>query len=241
MFSVQNLRLPFPTAVSCLAALLMVSAMPTTGWAQKSSSRGNRAPNVNLLDQKAAAAQEQFLNSQAELAREYEEIGEIEKAQSVLRTMLKLSPDLTQIRDKIEALEESRIAGNEVTMEIDPSRGWMPTNVAVQKDKIIRFESTGEFRMLINQTVTPSGFQTEDVKTDLAAGVPLGALMGLIVDGKGKSGDPFAVGQKSEVKASQEGQLFVRVNVPPGSKCTGKIRLQITGDIITRGNASSGR
>ena len=60
------------------------------------------------------------------------------------------------------------------------------------------------------------------------AGIPTGALMGLIA-AKGNTGKPFLVGNGLELTPKTDGFLFLNVNVPPGAKCSGKIRVRIPG------------
>lgn len=216
-----------------------VFCLPDHVEAQRNSR--NRGPNVTDLDRQAKMAQEDFLNSSAELASQYEEIGELEKAQEILKKMLKLNPDAKQIQDKIDDLDEVRIAANEMLLQVDGGDGWKSANVGVKEGNVIRFESDGEVRIILNQTVGPDGVESENVKTDLAKGVPLGALMGLIVDGKGESGEPFAIGRKTEMDAPKDGQLFLRINAPPGAKCLGKVKVRITGDIVIPETESSSR
>jgi len=227
--SAQSVRpvFGFPPVTAFLVLVVCI------GTADAQRPRTGREPNLTTLDKKAEDAQEVFMRTSAELAREYEDLGELERAQTVLRTMLKLNPKAKQIEDKIKELDEIRLAQNEAAIEVDPTRGWVSAKVGVQKGNTIRFLAEGECRVTISQMVNPDGFASDDVKTDLVAGVPLGALMGLIVDQKGKSGKPFPIGQQTETKADTTGQLFLRVNLPPQTRATGKYRVQVTGDIAT--------
>ncbi len=215
-------------------------------FAQKSSS-SSRGTNAIALEKKVEEAETSFMKTAAEVARDYEELGELEKAQDVLRKILSLQPGLKKVREKIKELEETRLAINEVQLEIDPGKGWIVTGVAVKKGNKIRFVSDGECRLLISQRVGTDGFPSNDLKQDLAVGVPLGALMGVIINsnikgkGKKKPGTPFLIGKKSEIAAPQDGQLLVRINVPSGSKCSGRIRLKISGDILVPQKGSGGK
>ena len=69
---------------------------------------------------------------------------------------------------------------------------------------------------------------------DLVSGVPLGAVMGVVAPpGGGRGGDkapkPFVVGASIERRAERDGVLYLKVNVPPGSKVTGKFTAEISG------------
>jgi len=234
-------------ALACGVSLALVFVlMPETALAQKNSS-SSRGTSTVALEKKVEEAETSFMKTAADVANDYEDLGELEKAQDVLRKILSLQPGLKKVRDKIKELEETRLAINEVLLDIDPGKGWIVTGVAVKKGNKIRFLSDGECRILISQRIGTEGFPSGDVKQDLAVGVPLGALMGVIVNGsakgkgKNKSGTPFLIGKKSEIAASQDGQLLVRMNVPPGSKCTGRIRLKISGDILIPKKGNSGK
>ncbi len=237
--------LPMVCGIS-LALLLML--IPDAALAQKNSS-SSRGTNTVALEKKVADAETSFMKTAADVARDYEDLGELEKAQEVLRKILSLQPGLEKVRDKIKELEDIRLGKNEILLDIDPGKGWVVTGVGVKKGNKIRFLSDGECRILISQRIDTEGFPSDDVKQDLVAGVPLGALMGVIVNGnvkekrkeKNKPGTPFLIGKKSEIAASQDGQLLVRMNVPPGSKCTGRIRLKISGDILIPSKGSSGK
>ncbi len=240
-------QMALPKVCGVLLALIF-AVIPEAALAQKNSS-SSRGTNAVSLEKKVADAETSFMKTAADVARDYEELGELEKAQDVLRKILSLQPGLKKVRDKIKELEETRLETNEVLLEIDPGKGWIVTGVGVKKGNKIRFLSDGECRILISQRIGTEGFPSDDVKQDLAPGVPLGALMGVIVNGnakgkgkgKNKPGTPFLIGKKSELAASQDGQLLVRMNVPPGSKCTGRIRLKISGDILTPGKGNSGK
>lgn len=218
-------------------SFLLLCATPTLVCAQKSP----RGINTVELEKQIADAETAFMNTAADVALQYEEAGDLEKAQEILEKILRLQPDLSKVQAKIKELEEERLSKNEALLEIDPSKGWVSAGVGVKKGSKIRFESEGESRIIISQRVGSEGFPSGDVKQDLVAGVPLGALMGVVVTRKGKTSEPFLIGKKSEIEISQEGQLLVRVNVPPGSKCTGKIRLRITGEIQMGSQSNRGK
>lgn len=209
------------------------------GTTSRTPSRGGG--NVVTLDKKAEEARDSFMKTSAELAREYEDLGELERAQEVLRAILKLNPGARQIEDKVKQLEETRLSKIEAEVEVDPSRGWVAARVGVEKGKTMRFVGSGECKVTLSQFVTPEGVSSADVKSDMVAGIPFGALMGMVVDGRGKQGQPFAIGAKNEVDADSTGQLFLRVNIPPQAKVTGKYKVVITGDIKTGETSSASR
>ena len=102
-----------------------------------------------------------------------------------------------------------------------------------------RVEATGEYKMnLVAANIGPDGFPTEDAMRDLAGKVPLGALMGMIVtetnEKEKKVPEPFAIKSKYDFTPKQDGALYLKVNVPPGSKCVGDLKLKLNG--VTTGH-----
>ena len=84
----------------------------------------------------------------------------------------------------------------------------------------------------------PSVLCVVEEARDLVAGVPCGALMGVIIqvgnNGQpGKPGRPFAIGEKREVTPKETGLLFLRVNAPAGNKNSGKLKVLISGYVKT--------
>ena len=64
--------------------------------------------------------------------------------------------------------------------------------------------------------------------------------MGLVValpdpgkppDKNDKIGDPFEIGTNKEFTPKEDGVLLLNVNLPPGHKSTGKLRIRISGHI----------
>ena len=68
------------------------------------------------------------------------------------------------------------------------------------------------------------------------ANVPLGAVMGVITPAGSADGTqndkpprPFAVGASFDKPADRDGILHLKVNVPPGARCTGSLKVKVSG------------
>ncbi|MEZ6067013.1 MAG: hypothetical protein R3B90_15235 [Planctomycetaceae bacterium] len=46
---------------------------------------------------------------------------------------------------------------------------------------------------------------------------------------------PFIIGTEREVKPDADGLLFFRLNVPPGSRSLGKVKVRVQGNIAAVG------
>ncbi len=204
-----------------------------TGTTKKSTAESKE------LDARAEKNLENFLNDTAKLAEDFEKAGKFEEAQEQMRTILRLKPDLPGIKERMEKLNESLFDSNEHDLEQDVKEGWA-MRVVVSKGKPVRVESTGEYTLAFNMKVDAGGLSTKDPGTDMAAGVRCGALMGMVYaipdpskpQGKNdKPGDAFEIGTSKEFTPKEDGVLLLRVNLPPGHKCIGKLKVRISGHI----------
>ncbi|MCA9114212.1 MAG: hypothetical protein KDA79_03950 [Planctomycetaceae bacterium] len=224
-----RILLPAVSFAGLTIAVLMLQH-PAAG---QSRGRNNPEANVKELDLQAEKVRAEFLRGSVELATEYEKAGELEKAKTVLSTILKLQPDAKGVKAKIDSLDNELIVSNPLELEVDTGRGWTAVGVRVFGDQPFRIQSSGKYRFVSNGLVGPEGFPTaEPAAGDMAVGIPCGALMGVILspDKKGlKPGAPFAVGTETDIKPKADGLLYLRVNTPPGSKCSGRIKVLLTG------------
>jgi hypothetical protein len=205
----------------------------------KKKSTKNKKPAISPvelkeLQQRTKKSQEDFVIEQVELAQEYERAGMLEDSRKLLQMVRKLKSDLPGLDKKIEALQESILSDNPFEFELDTSKGWGNPVARVEKGKPIRIQSAGKYRLSVTATLDPKGFPTNDKTKDMARGVRCGALMALIIPvndkGKvGKPGDQIEIGAGRELTPQADGLLFLAVNIPPGSRSTGKLDIQLSG------------
>ena len=188
-----------------------------TGVGKKSTAESKE------LDARAEKNLEHFLNESAKLAEDFEKAGKYDEAQEQLRAILRLKPDLPGL--------------NEFEQEV--KEGWT-MRVLVTKGKPVRVESAGEYTLAITSKVDGSGLSTKDPRTDMAAGVRCGALMGMVYpipdpskppSKNDKPGEAFEIGTAKEFNPKEDGVLLLHVNLPPSHKSTGKLRIRVSGHI----------
>lgn len=191
------------------------------------------------LDSRAKENMENFLNESAKLAEDFEKAGKFEEAQEQMRTILRLKPDLPGIKERMDKLNEALFESNEHDFEQDVKEGWT-MRVLVAKGKPVRVESAGEFTVSINLKVDGGGLPTKDPGTDMAAGVRCGALMGMVYPNpdpnkppskNDKVGEAFEIGTSKEFTPREDGVLLLRVNLPPGHKSSGKLKVRTSGHV----------
>ncbi|REJ85824.1 MAG: hypothetical protein DWQ34_28265 [Planctomycetota bacterium] len=235
----RNSALAFrPSIAASLAAMALAVAvgLPVTGQSRKP--RPDSPANLKALDQKAEDLQRSYLTGLYDLAEGYEDAGQLEKAKQALQEILKIKPDAEGVKTRLQEIEDAVFDGTSHVVEVDASKGWITTGVFVKKDQPVRLTADGTYRYIVNESLGPEGFRGEDVMRDMASDVPNGAVMALIVpppqQGQRqppKPSGPFTIGKARDLEPPADGMLLLRINVPPGSKCIGKLKVTLSGNI----------
>jgi len=228
------------TRTACL-----VSAGSASAHAQGSAAKpgGTAKPNtkkinpleVKRLDARLDEVRDSFLRDTTTLILSYENLGQYERAKTLLESLQKLDPRNEPIKAKLNELNAKIIESNEFEVELATDESWQPIG-AVTKDGLLRIRVTGDYNLTVSLTsLGPDGLPTANPAEDLVANVPLGAVMGVITPA-GSAGNqndkpprPFAVGASFDKPADRDGILHLKVNVPPGARCTGSLRVKVSG------------
>ena len=108
---------------------------------------------------------------------------------------------------------------------------WLPVG-NVMEGKAFRMKASGEYKITLTTTVGVEGMQTDEKAKNFVSTAPIGSLMAAIVT-DGKPGRPFPVKAEMEHTPKKGGQLFLKLNVPEGTRCIGKIKVGFSGYIDT--------
>lgn len=225
----------------------LILASMTVGYlcvpvVQAQSSRSKNKPPKPLspaesrkIDVRLEKLQETFSNESTAIIDEYEGAGQYERAKFLLEVLLKLDPKNEALKKRISELDERILKRVEVDQKLNAGGDWTLVGT-VQKDVPARVEASGEYKITLSASnIGPDGFPTEDIMRDLVGKVPTGALMGMIVteanEKEKKAPEPFPVKSKYDFTPKHDGALYLKVNVPPGSKCTGDLKLKLNGII----------
>ncbi len=229
-------------------------AVAQTGASKTKTKIGTSKSKVSdskELDTRAEKNLEAFVADTVKLAEEYEKAGKFEEAQDQLRNVGKLKPDLPGLKEKIDKLGEAVFETNDFDLDLDVSDSWKKM-VLVSKGKPVRVEASGSYKITLAGPTDANGLPTKDPRTDMAAGVRCGALMGIVVAtqdsgagattgaGAGKTtgrnndkvGEPFEIGASKEFTPKEDGILLLNVNLPAGHKSTGKLRVHVSGHLM---------
>ena len=232
--------MPWPRTVLavCLCAVAW-SMVPSLEAQSKKPSAAKPAPNpsaVRVLDKEADRLQQEFVDGLVKLADGYEEAGDLDRAEATLARVLSLDPKRDSVQQRLDDMKNRVFADNEVELELDVTRGWVATGLKVRKGEAVRIAADGSYKFIVNTTLSPDGVSTEDVQREMVAGIKLGELMGVVLpqpEGKQKPklGNPFAVGRQKEIKPEVSGLLFLRVNIPSGTKSLGSLKVKLSGNL----------
>lgn len=234
-FSLQSVSGPRLAAAGwcALAALVgTVAAQPTP----KGRPRPQANPEVKKIDAKMEKVKDSFLKDTEALINSYEDAGSYDRARIILEALQKLYPQNETIKAKIETLSSKALDSSEFEMDLDVSKSWVEIG-PVQKDRTIRIRVSGDYK-LTSGTVTsgPDGLTGDNPDKDLLANIPFGAVMGAVIPPAGGGGNekpprPFLVGASFEKPSERDGKLYLKVNVPPNSKCVGRLQVKVGGTV----------
>jgi len=190
---------------------------------------------IKRLDSRMETLRESFFRDTAALIKGYEDAGQPERAKVLLEALGRLDPKNDLIKQRLSELQNAILDGQEFEIELDPSKPWQPLG-SVAKDQMLRIRVTGEYTCKLDLTAGPDGIPAGNPAEDVVGHVPLGAVMAVIASGvsekDNKPPKPFAIGKEYERPAAAEGLMFLKVNLPPKSECTGKLTVQVSG--VTR-------
>ena len=222
------------------AQLWLISPEGTVSGQEKSKSKANKKKGTTaVLDVKANEIQDGFMKSAEELAEEYYQLKEYDRARMLLKSIQALDPNRPKLDAKLKKLDDDLISSNETEVEISSNHSWESTAVLVGPGKPIRIKAAGNYKFVVSSQLSPNGFVPKAASPqDLVQELPVGALIGIVIPATGQEEDkkkekPFLIGEGCDYTSSKGGVLFVRVNAPPENKNTGKIAVVVTGGLRT--------
>jgi hypothetical protein len=241
-------RLSIAMACAAIVTILWISHESFV-QAQPPKSKVKSKPitpaELKKLDSKLEDVQRSFLKDTESIIKGYEEGGQFERAKILLEVLRKLDPKNEQIKKKLEQLDDQILDSSEFEMDLDPGKPWQQVGIVV-KDHLLRIEAEGDYKFVASLPVNAEGFPSKDPANEMVGGAPLGAVVAIILPPNGSSSaapaggnnnrdqkpNAFHVGAKYEQPTPRDGILLIKVNVPPGSKCTGKLKVKVGG--VTR-------
>jgi hypothetical protein len=196
--------------------------------ASKAKGKNKSGGSVRSLDARVGKLEDTLFKEILDIAGLYEDAGQLERAKSLLEVLLKLNPDFPAIKERVDKLETKILDVQEVKYNLDTSKGWVAVGAGVAPDKVIRFDTEGEYKLSFSASLTADGFPEIETESEYVHSLPCGILMGMVV-ANGKPGKPFPIKASSSWTRKEAGPLMLKVNAPQGSKCTGKLVVRMSG------------
>lgn len=201
-----------------------------SAYAQSSRSKDKDGANSVQLEVRLSKAEEGLLKEYMDVAKEYLKNGDNAEALTVLKKVEHINPKLDGLKQEMDRINEVLMQDNDFKFDLDVSKFWGNPVCEVTEGKAFRLTAVGEYKMIYSTTIPLVGLPTKEPATDHVAAAPFGALIGVIVT-DGKPGEPFVVNDNLEHTPKKGGQLHLRVNVPSAAKCTGDIKIQMSGAV----------
>ena len=232
----------------CLLSVAVVYAAGMSGTAAplaeaaqaaaKTKAKPSNPLDIKRLDAKMEDVRESFLRETVTLIKSYEEVGQLGRAKMLLEALQKLDPKNEPVKVKLEQLNAQMLNASQFEFELEVDKSWQAVGM-VMKDQLIRIKMSGEYKLATAFASGPDGLSTDNPAEDMIPHIAMGAVMAVIAPaGAGnvpnanksdKPPKPFTIGSSYEKHSDRDGVLYLKVNVPPGSKCTGQLTAQISG------------
>ncbi len=204
----------------------------------KSKPKAISAGEMKKLDVRMEEVQKSFIKDTATLIRDFEDVGQPERAKLFLDVLQKLDPKNESIQKKIDALNDKILNESEFEFELDVSKSWVQIGM-VTGGKLARVTAEGDYKFDAAGKLSAEGVPSADPANDMIVGIPMGSLVGVVMPINAQPNrnntqnrpPPFAVKTEHEWTPKQDGVLLLKVNMPPGTKCTGKLKLKVSGMI----------
>lgn len=217
-----------------IAVVLLLAAQSTYAQTSRSKDKDKEkskdGTNSVQLEVRLSKAEEGLLKEYMDVAKEYLKNNDNEEALIVLKKVEHINPKMDGLKQEMDRINEVLMQDNDFKFELDVSKFWGNPVCEVTEGKAFRLTAAGEYKMNYITAIPLTGLSTKDPATDHIASAPFGALMGVIVT-DGKPGEPFVVNDNLEHTPKKSGQLHLRVNVPAAAKCTGDIKIQMSGAV----------
>ena len=214
--------------IAIITIVLLLASQST--YAQSSRSKDKDGANSVQLEVRLSKAEEGLLKEYMDVAKEYLRNGDNDGALTVLKKVEHINPKMDGLKQEMDRINEVLMQDNDFKFDFDVSKFWGSPVCEVTEGKAFRLTAAGEYKMNYSTAIPLAGLPTKEPATDHIASAPFGALIGVIVT-DGKPGEPFVVNDMLEQTPKKSGQLHLRVNVPAAARCTGDIKIQMSGAV----------
>ncbi len=192
---------------------------------------GNRnndeKPEVKLPDDpRLIEIHKAFVLSAEKLAAEYERTNQGDKARACYEEILRLVPTYAPAGEKLAVIQQKEATAEKRNGDVFANKGWQDVGINVVAGKPLSIKATGSWTMKMTYNLPPDGIEIpKELQT-----FPLGALVGKIATSPtDEEAKVFLIGSSTNLKAEQDGRLFLRIYDSDPDDNLGKITVLIEG------------
>ena len=209
------------------------------GQNRNNNNQNNQPEEVRLDDQRLIELHKQFIDNVEKLATEYEKKGELEKARHCYEQVLRLIPQYTTAKDKLDGVKTREATAERKVVDVFANKEWQDSGITIGEGKPVSIKASGQWKIRIDYDLAPDGVEIPKELRDFN----LGALVGMIVTDPNssdlKDNPVFLVGSSYSFTAKQTGRLYLRMYDADPKDNLGKLSVEITGSFEKKGPAGS--
>jgi hypothetical protein len=192
--------------------------------------QGNRPeekPEVKLPDDpRLIDIHKAFVAAAEKLAAEYERTNNSDKARACYEEILRLVPTYTPAEEKLKVIQAKEATAERRAGEVFANKGWQDVGINVVAGKPLAIKATGSWTMKMTYVLPPDGIEIPKELQNF----PLGALVGKIATSPtDEDAKVFLIGAATNIKAEQDGRLFLRIYDSDPDDNLGKVSVVIEG------------
>lgn len=207
-------------------SLFVVSEVSAQNRNNQRNRNNNQQDDAPLPDDKRLLAlHRNFVKDAEKLAAEYERDKDFDKAKAVYSEILKLVPQYSAARSKLDEIGQREQTAKRKVLTINADRQWQDSGITVIQGKPITIAAEGRWTVVFRAEAGPEGIEIPEEFKDLN----LGSLVGLIDDGNQADQKVFAIGRQTSFLAPKTGKLMLRMWDGDAKDNDGVVNVQIQG------------
>jgi len=134
-------------ALECAAALADQAAA-------KARQRPANPPELKRLETRTEEVRESFLRDTNQLIKQFEDIGQYERAKVLLDALAKLDPQNEQVKTRLAEINDRILDADEFEVNLALGSAWQPVG-RVERGRPLRIRVSGEYRIVANLGAGP--------------------------------------------------------------------------------------
>ncbi|NCA12113.1 hypothetical protein EBR56_09980, partial [bacterium] len=133
--------------IGMLDAPMLAIANPVVS---KNRPRPGNPPELKRLEAKAEEIRESFLRDTNQLIKQFEDVGQFEKAKVLVDALAKLDPLNEPVKTKLDELSTKILDAGEFELALNPGKSWQPVGTVERGQTVPAFAASVGAQAAIN-------------------------------------------------------------------------------------------